>query len=120
MSRKYNTKSSAHVDRAFCLPAPRTQRVLRACGALREWRRLRRQLGGAGGHRRWPARPVGPALGLALGCELGLELVQGIEGLKRREGVEVESFNALHQLLLLCHFRFGCSGTGLLFTHLSL
>lgn len=64
--------------------------------------------------------PVGPALGLALGCELGLELVQGIEGLKRREGVEVESFNALHQLLLLCHFRFGCSGTGLLFTHLGL
>lgn len=117
MSRKYNTKSSAHEDRAFCLP---TQRAALAARMRRVARGLRRQLGGACMHRRWPARPVGPALGLALGCELGLELVQGIEGLKRREGVEVESFNALHQLLLLCHFRFGRSGTGLLFTHLGL
>ncbi len=113
MSRKYNTKSSARVDRAFCLPTQRAALAacVRAGGALRVWRRLRRQLGGACMHRRG---------GLLARGELGLELVQGVEGLKWGEGIEVESLNALHQLLLLSHFRFDRSGTGLLFTHLSL
>ena len=65
-------------------------------------RRLRRQLGGACMHRRG---------GLLARGELGLELVQGVEGLKWSEGVEVESLNALHQLLLLSHFRFDRSAT---------
>ena len=105
-----DTKSSAHEDRAFCLPTQRAALAARMRRVARG-RRLRRQLGGACMHRRG---------GLLARGELGLELVQGVEGLKWSEGVEVESLNALHQLVLLSHFRFDRSGTGLLFTHLGL